>query len=147
MTPSQKVVSLETAKKLKAAGYLQETEHEYHKVIWACFSMYNAQLDKSAYTPIEGEKPFIELDFRQEDVNGKDYMYIESWLAPDATEILVSIPSISSFSSNRYWSIFKQGDEWHIYWNKDQANQYFTDANLVEALAACWLWLKEQKLI
>ncbi len=128
MTPSEKCVSLETAKRLLAVGFPQDTERAWR---WQFDDQYELGYPNSAAT--------------------KDYA------APDSQEIgellphsvdtkegswIITMPNLNGF---RYLDYIKYssngvGTLLHGY-------PLLSGKNEAEARAACWLWLKEQGLI
>lgn len=117
MTPKQKCVSLETAKRLKAAGFPQETERSWRLQF---DEEYQLGLPNSAST--------------------RDYA------APDAQELLARIHrpvriELSVDCNIRVLIHESEGIPEGEWFESDG------DENLVDVLSSAWLWLKEQKLL
>lgn len=137
MSPQQKCVTLEIARKLKEAGFPQDTERYWGNTV--------GQADQTCWRI---EKP---------DWHDKGMEYLA---APDAQEIGVELPETLGSNINK-----KQiGVEEFVYDNprryQIQVSEYVGDApplprtifsqineNEAEARAACWLWLKEKNLV
>lgn len=124
MIPQQKCVSLETAKRLREAWFPQDTER------W--WSWYNQETNKL-----------------WEITKGRQY---ESWYAaPDAQEM--GLPeSINVYGEHGHLHIgygTREVGKWTVGYANYEArcSEIFDHANEAEARAACWLWLKEQKLL
>lgn len=127
MTPIEKCVSLETAKKLKEAGFPQKTERK-----WA-FHVNNVD-------------PVWSIQYDDDD----SWMGYEVTAAPDAQEIGALLPqSIHTEDGDWQFGQRKELDNIHVtfYWNPSGTKKGFDHHNEAEARAACWLYLKEQKLI
>lgn len=135
MQPSEKCVSLETAGKLKDAGFPQDTEKQYGYYI----------------DPLSGGKEGVMLCHTVD----CDMRHDAHVAAPDATEIGELLPpNFGSESHN--WNTDKvhvgnDGDCW-------EASISLTDSdggsvmveiygNEAEARAACWLYLKQNNLL
>jgi hypothetical protein len=136
-SPKSKCVSLGTAKKLKEAGFPQDTERW-----WAL--------------PRGGNKIVPHL------VNYHSTRIGEIYAAPDAQEIAEQLPFRAKWDIAGQWS-----NDWlphemfmptlkHRKWfrfcymgDNDVVlgGMWFEHENEAEARAACWLWLREQKLI
>ena len=152
-----KVVTLETAKRLVELGIVMDTEHTYHKVVWARFNMYAAQTGGKAWKPIEGAEPFIELDF-EVDPNGKDYQYLESYPAPDSAELGAMLPQ-HIYDKDRdvyYWiSTDKTANDdvplWEVSFSECNEERYtrqlFRKNTEAEARGRMLIWLKENNLL
>ena len=126
MLPSQKCVSLETARKLQAAGFPQETERYFmHDDNFKTDELW----ERTHWETVEDEWG-----------SGRNFDSIEKIAAPDAQEIGELLPGGCGFEKQEnQWACHPPGDyeayEW-IYAD--------TEANV---RAAMWLSLKEQKLI
>ncbi len=118
MKPEQKCVSLETAKKLKETGFPQEMERYW----------------------VDGEHVSLPLLLRRFTEDKRTDVYA----APDAQEILEAIPSRRQlFIDIRYADSLKQ----YFVENKGSSlTTQFHHANLSEALARAWLFLKEKNI-
>ncbi len=138
MTPSQKVVSLETAKRLKAKGFPQDTER------WWTVS--------SAVISPDAEYHLTSHPF--------DWGEFHKIAAPDATEIGELLPQRIPYEQGYLWietcklppkrdDLDQEGWECSITLSTDDGGSMYLSRHLseAEARAACWLWLKEQKLI
>lgn len=169
MTPQEKCVSLETARKLKHAGFPQDTER-----VW--FNWYNER----PYPQPDGFGHNYTLEeawdqTKWELTTADDYqitdMMTRCWkgmykqtltelAAPDAQEIGALLPAcITKDGINRYLNCDKdcydnkeKPDVWHwIYSAVDSETQSWfgkdEHVNEAESRAACWFYLKEQKLI
>lgn len=133
MKPEDKVVSLETAKLLKTAGFPQDTERMWEGIMHDVDDM--------------------RFKLKRFKANGNPWAYA----APDAQEIgellphsvdtkegswIITMPNLNGF---RYLDYIKYssngvGTLLHGY-------PLLSGKNEAEARAACWLWLKEQGLI
>lgn len=175
MTISQKCVSLETAKKLKEAGFPQDTERWFvdTRKSW---KEYNGQFisyeESKQYPPesvhMNGDgglytfKPFegiqegdgeLELSDRKDGMKG--YNNSEPLAAPDATELGELLPV--SVENDSYWlTTFKCTRKgWWVVYCKEGENpstsknckESIWSLSESEARAACYIWLKEHKFI
>jgi hypothetical protein len=138
MTPESKCVSLATAKALKEAGFPQDTER--------------------AWLEVENSK----LIYRNQ--NGDVGVP-----APDAQEIGELLPEVTDQGFLEFTkSLYEDGEEWEVFYcdiskdtepvagmpnvmklrmDKTIVSPVFGHKNEAEARAACWLYLKQQKLI
>lgn len=138
MQAENKVVSLETARKLKDAGWTTETERE-----WSAWSDHAASEHSDCH----------ELHWELHDKEG-GFMG-ERLPAPDATEIGELLPQIIEEDGIAYQLFVSVGldKQWFIvYANEKDYHDNFRmpfvmNHNEAEARAAAFLWLKEQKLI
>lgn len=151
MTPQEKCVSLETAKKLKEAGFPQETERLWEQ----CYTKSRKQ----------GEDWKIEVDDRWRIVQNrrgwfsapeivfqplyKEVREIEdaAIAAPDAQEIGEQLPSLNQTLDAGMVGFDKVEEGWETSFSTLGSRREFANVNEAEARAACWLWLKENKLI
>jgi hypothetical protein len=124
MTPEQKVVSLETAGKLKEAGFPQDMERWWNIL---------EKEDGSIVELLESQPP-----------EGR-------WLgfaAPDAQEIGELLPArLDRFGQLSCTKDKYSPDEWPVWECGYTSGERFRSVNEAEARAQLWLWLKEQKLI
>lgn len=131
MTPETKCVSLETAKRLKAAGFPQETEREYRHT-----------------DVMEGVDDHL-LVFSKQLIGCDVYDRIA---APDAQEIGEMLPRFVEIDGSEWW--FEggkdSGNSWYAAYSKeheDGLTKVFFCESESEARAAAWLWLKEKGLV
>lgn len=152
MTPNQpKTVSLETAKKLKEAGWVQRTTEQH----WYEFC---GEMPHKADAPIPGLSKLK-----------RDWDDTENWVcfdAPDVSELLEALPSdleykastkeVSGFDGTRPLNLTMghttiDKGYYALYSDPHPANKvpvyYGHGITLVEALASLWLELKKQKLL
>ena len=160
MKPEDKVCSLSTARKLKEAGYAQETERE-----WSAWSDHTAEEHSDCH----------ELHW---ELHNKSGGFTGTRLpAPDAQELLLALQSAFDGGYPSRVSVdFKLGKTYDYYDGEgERAGCAFLDigirgencsscnssvgsknevfnmgvgyVSMPDALAEGWLWLKEQKLI
>jgi hypothetical protein len=134
MQPESKVVSLETAKKLKESGFPQDTERYW--------------LDTGS---VANEDESYSVVHEEEDCGG-----VEGYIAaPDAQEIGELLPE--SIEDEEYWlTTFKCTRKgWWVVYNQSgqdaatskNCKESIWSPSESEARAACWIYLKENKLI
>jgi len=137
MRSEDKVVSLETAKKLKENGFSQDTEHKW-------------RFNKGDYELVlSSDKKNGVANFT---VFGKPHLLA----APDAQEIGEMLPGSIPYDQDGYHgaclcfdkhSAFYHNSSGQIIVRDDIGEVCFMGKNLAEALAKMWLYLKENKLI
>lgn len=123
MIPEQKCVSLETAKRLKAAGFSQDTEHFWYQYV----------MERTPEAPYQ--KGDWELRPSEQWGNGTG----EHIAAPDAQDIGELLPR--NFGSELFMQLRPSG--WLLRVDGYEA----LNDNEAEARASVWLWLKERELI
>lgn len=129
MTPEQKCVSSDTAIALEVAGFPQNTERW-----WIDKTDFDGQLW------IENHEPTYELGSWAEMEEWSDTGRVRShYAAPDAQEIGELLPR--NLGSELFMQLRKSG------WLVRVDGYEVLHENEAEARAACWLWLKENKLI
>ncbi len=130
-SPESKYVSLETAKRLKAEGFPQDTER------WWTVS--------SAVVSPDAEYHLTSRPF--------DWGQFHKIAAPDAQEILELLPRVVEPGEDVHGYEMKvirpTKTSWAVRYHDDENGVFdvWNHESLVEAAAFCWLWLKEQKLI
>lgn len=140
MTPSEKCVSQTTALKLRDAGWTAETERS-----WV--------FEKAVGTLSEDHWELVSTEeLGDYGVGIEDGVLL---LAPDAQEIGELLPA--NFGSETHnWGTLKihadaGGNCWEMSITRSDSDGgsevVEVYANEAEARAACWLWLKENKLI
>lgn len=135
MRPEDKVVSLEMAKKLKEAGFPQETERW-----WVLHYPDSLVLPGPTWQVL----PICEF------VHWKNDEYL-AYAAPDAQEM--GLPeSVGTDGLHGHLHIgygTREVGKWTVgYANYERkCSEIFDHENEAEARAACWLWLKENGLI
>lgn len=122
MTPQKKCVSLETAKKLLAAGFPQDTERWFipdkEQIGYGLFS-----------TNLKKENGWI--------------------AAPNAQEIGIELPEVihAEDGSYQFGQRKEHGAMTVFYWNPSGTKKAWSFLDEAEARAAAYLWLKERKLV
>jgi hypothetical protein len=133
MTPEQKCVSLETAKRLKAAGWGKETERDW------CLVRSHSEARKPGRWCIASASEQYDMEEYGSNV------FDERIAAPDAQELRAEMLSTKfevETARNPYtntWATAVKVD--------GELQDVFDDENEAEHSSAAWLWLKEQKLI
>lgn len=117
--------SLKMAKRLKEAGYPQEGEfwwkhYEKNKV---------------------GQLPVLMPD---EDIN--DSFMEDYYAAPLATELLERIP-VRLYISKEKQPLAGNSILWHVSGQEGSGIPIFAEESLTDALAECWLYLKQEGLL
>jgi hypothetical protein len=157
MKAEEKCVSLETAKKLKEAGFPQDQSLFYWRLRYSTSESFDngKSLGKKGEFGEYHVEYYPKPRFTTADVkwNQTDLIKLDEteYDAPDAQEL--GLPE----------SIGKEGEHGHLHisygtrttnkWTagyanyKERCSEIFDHESLAEALAACWLWLKENKLI
>lgn len=125
MKPENKVVSLETAKRLKAAGFPQDTER------WWSTGTYPEHSS-------DGGKFHASLCYRNEHFKYQKSL-ADRFAAPDAQEIGELFPR--NLGSELFMQLRKSG------WLVRVDGHEVLHENEAEARASVWLYLKENKLI
>lgn len=144
MTPEQKCVSLETARKLLAAGFPQDTGRWWFSTNgedWSLGGAFSSRTDGNIAAPDAqeiGELLPEQTDagfFRQEKGLGDEgeywsVMYYSFEEPLFETEPVDGYPNVKKLKPSR-----------------EKITIIFEAENEAEARAACFIWLKEQKLI
>lgn len=153
MIPAEKCVSLGTAKRLRDAGFPQDTERMYLLIPCGCTGHENWEL----IDPITTYVRRADIEIREE----------HKIAAPDAQEIGAMLPFRHKHlgtvndalfvehklaNMEKRWWIVGYVDEYTSRWPFDflvfQGKEVrFENENEAEARAACWLYLKEQGLL
>lgn len=130
MTPQDKCVSLETAKKLKEAGFPQETVR-----VWI-------ELDHGP----GGDWRNVDVEHELSEHGG--------FASPDAQEISKELPfrnkRMGTVNDARLTTLKLPYDKWLVWYEDEDTKEDKTprfQGSMCEAFSACWLYLVEQKLI
>lgn len=127
MTPENKVVSLETAKRLKELGFPQDTERWFY-----------------VHTDHNGDFHAANLERYKPILNSDCYKGCHLISAPDAQEIGELLPE-EAYEMISFGAPHWRDACWYIYWLEKDDHEAFD--NEAEARAACWIYLKENKFI
>lgn len=143
MTPLSKCVSLETAKRLLAAGFPQDTERKY------CGGHdYYHENDEGKFEECDSSDLLDEDEY----CNAAELTCEYFVAAPDATEIGELLPPTIEFEGRikRFgvMAVFSK-KVWVAGYDAYNEGYCFASRheNEAEARADCWLWLKENNLI
>lgn len=149
MTPAEKCVSLETARKLQAAGFPQDTHFSWLPVI---FSHKETVVERSEPRVVYVEPALVTGEYYLS-CDTKEEMRDGIVAAPDAQEIGELLP-YSTDSYGLYMQKFHR--DWIVYYSmhswlydiggKFPENKPSISANEAEARASAWLYLKENGL-
>ncbi len=127
-------VSLETARRLKDAGFRQNTIF-----LWASWSTGTQDMDN-----VVEFREFLE--WRKKREHGVKEQVWDAYAAPTTDELLTKIPeeydggSLAMTRKSVYYEIYEPYEPAYV-------KHCFGGSNLVEALANCWLYLKQEGLI
>lgn len=124
-----KTVTLQTAKKLKEAGFPQKGDYWWSNVLQDKFDLSSEQTWQC------GHGKYFHVDFENEEVN---------IAAPTAEEVLELLPRKIA---QREWIRILRGSHdrlWHITYGH---HRKVRDESLAEASAKMWLYLKKNNLL
>lgn len=137
MTPQEKCVSLSTAKKLKDAGFPQDTERHYFPDILARSEKLISKPEDSV--PVYEVKATMITDAYTLSSDPREEYRDGIVAAPDMQEISVLLPAGTAICKGlQGWSCKSR-------WKTPRGHKQFCSG--VEVAAWCWLYLKENNLI